>query len=301
MQELIEPSSFNNVYLGKIIKELELDLSSPDLFYNEYSTLDLNIMPCLVKQANIKYPMLNLKFVKNADDFGFFLGQAIDDRVESARFIINLGHGKIHFAVLDYKVVDDDKSLILFEPTALKSTWPEQQKKPSGLSRVPRVPVTCFSGPVELAKTTKKTIDEFKNGKMHSCYFSVVEMDIQRSTTECGIFSLSLAKKMFKESDKLERIHKDNIKGSLCERDGYLSYNKLDLYLPATFYKHTQGKKRLGEYLSLHPDSVGQEVNKNNETLDGRFAKNTIFSSGKPMSISAHKKRIYEYRALLNI
>ncbi|WP_458258920.1 YopJ family acetyltransferase, partial [Yersinia enterocolitica] len=46
------------------------------------------------------------------------------------------------------------------------------------------------------------------------------------------------------------------IKGILSDSENPLPHNKLDPYLPVTFYKHTQGKKRLNEYLNTNPQGV---------------------------------------------
>ncbi len=127
----------------------------------------------------------------------------------------------------------------------------------------------------------------------------MAEMDIQRSSSECGMFSLSLAKKLYSEAQKLERLHKDNIKGVLCEPDTPLSAEKLDTYLPTTFYKHVQGRRRLGEYLKANPDAEHETVNKKGETLRERFERSLSSAEGKTVSVSQHRKRATEYKSLM--
>jgi len=58
--------------------------------------------------------------------------------------------------------------------------------------------------PRELAIRCREALSEdFKAGLLPSCYFAIMEVDIQRSLSECGIFSLSFAKKAFIEKGKL--------------------------------------------------------------------------------------------------
>ncbi|VFT03927.1 Virulence factor yopJ [Yersinia enterocolitica] len=70
-----------------------------------------------------------------------------------------------------------------------------------------------------LAIRAKTAIERYQ---LPDCHFSMVEMDIQRSSSECGIFSLALAKKLYTERDNLLKIHEDNIKGILS--DGEILY-----------------------------------------------------------------------------
>ncbi|EHO3528205.1 effector protein YopJ, partial [Salmonella enterica subsp. enterica serovar Enteritidis] len=68
---------------------------------------------------------------------------------------------------------------------------------------------------------------------------------------------------------------------------------------PVSFYKHTQGVQRLNEYVEANPAAGSSIVNKKNETLYERFDNNAVMLNDKKLSISAHKKRIAEYKSLL--
>lgn len=138
-----------------------------------------------------------------------------------------------------------------------------------------------------------------QHSQLPDYHFSIVEMDIQRSSSECGIFNLALAKKLYTERNELLRIHKDNINGILHNGKLFLPHNELDPYLPVTFYKHTQGKRRLDAYLNTNPQAVDTIINKKNETILSRFDNNKSAINGKELSVSAHKNRVTEYKALL--
>ncbi|EMW0229962.1 YopJ family type III secretion system effector serine/threonine acetyltransferase [Salmonella enterica] len=263
----------SNEELKNIIAQLETDIADGSWPHKDYSKMDLKIMPALVMQANNKFPEMNLNFVRSPQDLSIEIKNTIEHGVESSRFIINLGEDGIHFSVIDYKNINGKTSLILFEPASFNNMWP-----------------------AILAFRTKMAIERYQ---LPDCHFSMVEMDIQRSSSECGIFSLALAKKLYKERGNLLKIHEDNIKGTLSDSVMPLPYDKLDPYLPVTFYKHTQGKRRLNEYLNTNPQGVGAVINKKNETILNRFDHNQSVIDGKELSVSVHKKRITEYKTLL--
>lgn len=263
----------NNELLENIIARLENDIADGSWANTKYASTDIEMMPALANQANNKYPEINLKVVMTPKDLPMAIKETIDDGVECSRFIINLGDNGIHFSAIDYKRINDKMSFILFEPANFKSM-----------------------GPALLAYRVQMAIERYP---LPNCYFSMVEMDIQRSLSECGIFSLALAKKLYLESDKLKTIHRDNIDGTLCERGTPLPPGQLDKYLPVTFYKHAQGIKRLNEYVHSNPWAKNQIINKKNETIFQRFENNSAIINDKELSVSAHKKRISEYKTLI--
>ncbi|EJJ3932093.1 YopJ family type III secretion system effector serine/threonine acetyltransferase [Salmonella enterica] len=263
----------SNEELQNIIVQLETDIADGSWFHKNYSNMDVKIMPALVMQANNKFPEMNLNFVKSPQDLSIEIKNTIEHGVESSRFIVNMGEDGIHFSVIDYKNINGKTSLILFEPANFNSM-----------------------GPAMLALRTKMAIERYQ---LPDCHFSMVEMDIQRSSSECGIFSLALAKKLYTERESLLKIHKDNIKGTLSDSEIPLPHDKLDPYLPVTFYKHTQSKSRLNEYLNTNSQGVDTVINKKNETILNRFDNNQTVIDGKNLSVSAHKKRITEYKTLL--
>ena len=263
----------SNEKLQNIIIQLETDIADGSWCHKNYAMMDEEIMPALVMQANNKFPEMNLHFVKSPQDLSMAIKNTIEHGIESSRFIINLGGNGIHFGVIDYKNINGKTSLILFEPVNFNRTTPAL-----------------------LAIRTKMAIERYQ---LPDCHFSMVEMDIQRSSSECGIFSLALAKKLYIERDNLLKIHEDNINGMLSDGKTPVPHDKLDPYLPVTFYKHTQGKTRLNEYLNTNPQGVYTVINKKNETILNRFDNNQSVIDGKNLSVSAHKKRITEYKTLL--
>lgn len=262
-----------NETLENIIQKLEEDLENGDWIKKNYAKNDVKIMPALIIQANNKYSEIHLNFVPSPWDLSVEIKKTIEQGVESAKFIINLGDNGIHFSVIDYKNISGKISLILFESASFNSL-----------------------GPALLGFRTQCAIDKME---LADCHFSMVEMDIQRSSSECGIFSLSLAKKLYTEKEHLLKLHEDNVKDALCDNEDFLPHDKLDPYLPVTFFKHTQGKKRLDEYLDINPHGANSIINKNNETIISRFNKNLVVIEDKAVSVSMHRKRIVEYKKVL--
>ncbi|WP_375686481.1 MULTISPECIES: YopJ/AvrA family T3SS effector serine/threonine acetyltransferase [unclassified Bartonella] len=271
IQKEEEHTAPNSDELKDIITGLERDLVTGRWINSYYENTDIRLMPALVEKANSKYPDMNLKLALTAEEFSYALKEVVESGANSARFIVNSG-SKIHFAVLDYQKVDEKISLIMLEPTTFQNI------------------AACKLG-IKINQTLQRL-------QLPPYSFTTAEMDIQRSSSECGMFSLSLAKKLHLESDKLARLHKDNVKGVLCEPNSSVSAEKLDSYLPTTFYKHAQGKRRLEHYLKVHPEAEHETVNKKGETLRERFEKNLRTTEGKTVSVSSHQKRITEYKSL---
>ncbi|WP_375622873.1 MULTISPECIES: YopJ/AvrA family T3SS effector serine/threonine acetyltransferase [unclassified Bartonella] len=267
-EEHVAPSSAE---LKDIITGLEDDLVTGRWINAYYEDTDIRLMPALVEKANSKYPDMNLKLALTAEEFSHALKEVVESGAKSARFIVNSG-STIHFAVLDYQKVDEKISLIMLEPTTFQN--------------------------ITACKLERKINQTLQCLQLPPYSFTTAEMDIQRSSSECGMFSLSLAKKLHLESDKLARLHKDNVKGVLCEPHSSLSAEKLDSYLPISLYKHAQGRRRLEQYLKVHPEAEHETVNKKGETLRERFEKNLKTTEGKTVSISSHQKRITEYKSL---
>ncbi|WP_208436886.1 YopJ/AvrA family T3SS effector serine/threonine acetyltransferase [Bartonella tribocorum] len=267
-EEHVAPSASE---LKDIITGLEKDIESGHWINNHYANTDIRLMPSLVEKANSKYPEMNLKLALTAEELSHALKGVVESDAKSARFIVNSG-SKIHFAVLDYQKVDDKISLIMLEPTTFENL------------------AACKLG-IKVNQTLQTL-------QLPPYSFTMAEMDIQRSSSECGMFSLALAKKLYLESNKLERLHKDNVKGVLCESNSSLPAEKLDTYLPTTFYKHVQGRRRLAGYLKANPEAEHEVVNKKGETLRERFEKNLVTAEEKMVSVSQHKKRVTEYKSL---
>ncbi|WP_142416073.1 YopJ/AvrA family T3SS effector serine/threonine acetyltransferase [Bartonella massiliensis] len=277
LEQLNAPQEEENIALHSkelraIIAGLEDDLITGRWFFADYKDTDIRLFPALVEQANRKYPGMNLKLALTAEDFTTALKETVESKAQSSRFIVNMG-SNIHFAAIDYKTIDDKISLIMFEPTTFNN--------------------------ISAGRLGIKINQTLQYLQLPPYSFAMAEMDIQRSSSECGIFSLALAKKLHLESDKLARLHQDNVKGVLCAPDTPLPAEKLDPYLPARLYKHAQGRKRLEQYLKANPEAALEKVNKKQETLMERFEKNLHVKEEKTVSVSPHRKRITEYKSLM--
>ncbi len=160
---------FNHKELKNIIARLEDDISTGRWFTANYASTDLKLMPALVEQANRKYPEMHLQLVASSHDFALALKEAIKNSVQSSRFIIHTKDRGIHFSVIDHQTIDDKTSVIFFEPTTLNNMRPAM-----------------------LALRTQLSI---KSHGLSHCSFAMAEMDIQRSSSECGMFKLKPCQK----------------------------------------------------------------------------------------------------------
>lgn len=165
-----DTAELSNEALEDTITRLENYIADGSWNKASYASTDIKMMPAPVNQANNKYPGMNLTFVENICEISITIKSILDQGIEPSRFIANTGEGGIHFSVIDHRRIDNKTSLILFEPASLNS-----------------------DGPALLAFRAKSAI---KQAQLSDCYFSVVEIDIQRSSSESAIFSLALVKKI---------------------------------------------------------------------------------------------------------
>ena len=259
--------------LKKIIAELECDITGHIGNSTRNIATDLSLMPALVNEVNRKYPQMNLRFADTPQTLAVLIKQSVSSEEMCSRYIVNGGENCVHFAIIDCKIINDKISVILFEPATYHNMVPAM-----------------------LALRVKLAIER---EHIPDCCFSAAEMDIQHSRSECGIFSLILAKKIHTESEHLFNIHKDNAEGILSDSFGLVMSDKTDTYLPVTFYKHTQGLSRIEQYIQSHPEDRNRIINKKNETIYTRFVNHSVEYEHKQRSVSAYEKRIALYKSVM--
>lgn len=263
----------SNKKLINTIKRLENDIADGSWSKKAYAEMDIEIMPLMVSKANKKYPNLHLSFLSEPEFIVELIEKNISQNKRFFRFITNMGKDNIHCALIDCKIINNKISLILFEPSS-----------------------KACSGANLLAIRLTLAL---KRHPIPECFFVMCEMDLQRSISECGIFSLTLAKKIHFESDKIKKIHQDNIAGKFSGVSGFITYNEVDKYLPPSLLKHVQSITRLNKFMDIHPEYKVRAINKKGENVIERFVKNLVAVNNKKISVSLHKKRISEYSALL--
>lgn len=265
----------SNGKLINTIKRLENDIADGSWSKKAYAEMDIEMMPLMVSRANKKYPDMNLYFLNDPVDVVDLIQKNLLQGKHFFRCITNMGNDGIHCALIDCKIINDKISLILFDSSS---------KECSG-SNLLGIRLTLA----------------LKRHPIPECFFVMFEMDLQRSISECGIFSLALAKRVHLESDRIEKIHQDNCAGKFSKVSGFLDSNEVDKYLPPSLLKHVQSINRLNKYIQKHPEHKVSTVNKKGLNIVGRFFKNLVSVDNKKMSISLHKKRISEYGALLKM
>ncbi|WP_336294191.1 YopJ/AvrA family T3SS effector serine/threonine acetyltransferase [Bartonella sp. CB169] len=264
---------FSEKSVRNLVSSLESDMLSGNFLTTNYSSTDLTMMSAFVKKANERYEYMNLKFFQDPGDFAALIKEGIEKGVQFSRSIICLQNPEIHFAVIDHRAIGSQTSLILFESTK-------------------------FSNPnaAELFAVQKSALEAIA---LPDCHFVGAEMDIQGFSSASGVASLALAKKLCKQSEKILKMHRDNVKGLLCDKGAFVPCDQVDGYLPIDFYKHVYSEKRLAEYVEKNPESAHQIVNKKGENVFNRAERNLALVEGKPVSISLHKKRINESKSLM--
>ncbi|AQX28372.1 MULTISPECIES: YopJ/AvrA family T3SS effector serine/threonine acetyltransferase [unclassified Bartonella] len=264
---------FSKKSLQGVIADLENDIKNNKFTNVDYAHIDLTMMPRLVERENSQNPGLNLQFTMNPDSLIKSIHRTVNNGITSSRFLVGLEGEEPHFAVIDHQTINKKTSLILFDTTRFMNMNAQI-----------------------LGLTMKSAIED---SQLPYCYFSMAEINLQENSSESGILSLVLAKKLYLEADKLKVMHQDNIKGILSKKGTALHYKNVDSYLPGTFYKHSQTGKRLTEYVRENPDYSHKSVNKKDETLHHRLDRHLVMMEDKVVSCSPQKKRIQKYKALV--
>lgn len=137
--------------------------------------------------------------------------------------------------------------------------------------------------------------------------FCVIELDIQRSHYDCAIFSLAIAKKIHKHEEAIFSLHQYIADNEMTKPDfeGFVRKNISDRFLPADFYKHTQSKSRIKEYLETNPENANRFINKKNERItdlmNTRFVEVNDDDKNMSVSKSIHLKRLVELNRLRDL
>ena len=223
-------------YIGKIDESLGKTQISSRLS----SATDLHFMPSLIQMVNTKKKGINAHFANDPNEFVEIVNNLIENQILNAKIIVNLEFSRIHFIAFDVCIKEGNISLIGFESATLVSL---------GASML------AFQCHVLLSKIPKLVL-------------AIIEMDLQRSNGECGIFSLAMIKTMHKEQKQMEILHERNIKKDLPITMGIIipidNANKL---LPPSFMKHSQSMRRLKRYLKAYDGAEHTVINKKGETL----------------------------------
>ena len=235
--------------------------------------LDKNFLPDFAHMANLAKPGLHLRVAADHLELAEMLQQALREGMQSARFISNIGDGRIHFAVFDYRLIGGIASIIEFEPANIDAHFP-----------------------LLLARLSRTEIHK----QLPLAVIKTVAMDIQRSPSECGMFSLVLAKKLHAEAAPLTTLHQLNIAGKLPHQASIVAAGVADRYLPPSLFKHTQSRARLELYLAANPSAAQTIVNKKAQTLSVRQAQRSEYVDDKPIVKSMHEFRLKQAEALLN-
>ncbi|WP_340607755.1 YopJ family acetyltransferase [Xenorhabdus bharatensis] len=257
-----------------------------------------------VINANIENPGLNLSVVNNINELPIHIEKFVNNAQTQARFIAFFSEEKYHAIAFDCcHIPNEGVSIIGIEPA--NSLQPGPCKEIATACQ--KLDFSLINTPVSLR---------------------ILSSNQQNSTGECIIYSLSLAKKMHKESNKLSLLHQKNLNNELNithKSNNVVIYPpEADKYLLPLFMKHCQSEKRMNNYLSSpladfykETDKRTYEVSKNRSnndhkplTLYERFSSyNRVQKVGEgndeddikkiTSSTSIFEKRRYEVNKLL--
>ena len=272
-----EIANIDTKEITKQIEKIEQSIDQKSFYKENFSQLDERIMPFLVNMANRKKEGLKLSYKNTPEDF---LEKVKNKENQNNTYIVRIGDNAAHCAVIDVKTINGKPSILLFEPANIDSDS-------SGL--------LAFRIKFELASINI------------SNQFCVIELDIQKSHYDCAIFNLAIAKKIHKHEDAIRSLHKFIVDNEISnpQFEGCIKKNITDKFLPADFYKHTQGKNRIQEYLTTNPENTNHILNKKNENIidimNSRFIEVNEDGNTKSISKSIHVKRLTELKNLRDL
>lgn len=193
-----------------------------------------------------------------------------------AHFVVNMGEGGTHYSAFEFLKKDGKSSVIGIEPSTTRGV-----------------------GAALLAIRASQAVKR----ELPDASFVFIETDLQRSYGGCGIFSLFLVKKMFKENATMLKLHEKNISGEFESCNGVVNQNLSDTFMPPSFMKHAQSPKRLNSYLNKNDVAKKTFINNKGETLQERQNRHivTVENNGKQItySNSIEVKRKIEIEKLL--
>ncbi|ECZ0740325.1 TPA: hypothetical protein G8O00_000923 [Salmonella enterica] len=103
--------------------EMKLQSRADDLIRKGecYFDYDCDLMQSLVRQANHKYPGINLYYVTSPEDVILKILSARQSGINAFRFILKFKrHG--HFVTIDCRTISGETSMIIFEPVKRSKT-----------------------------------------------------------------------------------------------------------------------------------------------------------------------------------
>lgn len=220
--------------LDKSIAEIQKTIGTPDSIYTYILTTEF--APALVALENLKKPDLHLQYCDNTTEFRDAIKDCIEKKTPNARFLVRYEAEEnrgVHVAYFDYQLRNDVPSVLQLDSAAYSNRQPG---------------FMLFT-----AKSALESLDP-------KLQFAGLEVNIQKSNTECPIFALNTAKQMYKNPTGLDHIHELNCKGVLVgkrsvEVPDAQTQHHVDETAPPDSVKQSQGKVR-NDYLDAEPAPV---------------------------------------------
>lgn len=234
---------------------------------------EIAMLPAIVAAENARTPNLNLTLLSPNEDFASWLKAK---RPANARVIFPMPGNEAHYVAADVRRNGGKTSVIVIEPLSLKDATQDLQDSTRQKYERQSLPL--------LKKTLKSDVT-----------LSVLAVDTQKSTNDCGIFALSAASKLADNAPMLDALHEQNlgkkpIKTALGQ-DAELLAGKGKVrvldgkgVLPPAFVKHSQSRTTLKDWLKANPAAHGYaSVNKAEQSLMERFDSHVTTRYDKPV------------------
>lgn len=255
--------------LERYIQDIETCFQQANWSQTVFAHMDVALMPELVAMLNDKNPGLNLIHLNSTEPLTAEAERFIHSTSQPAtqRFIVNVDEYGCHYATIDMRRLEDGSvSALLFEPYGENLNIP--------------------------ALLYMRTHYALRERKTLNIPLGYINLNIQKSRSECTIFSLVIAKQLLKAEKEITKLHENNRGADLSS----MSNEAHDAQLPATLFKHTQDVNRLARYIERNPVAAQQPVDKKGNDLTVWLARR--YQEDKVKTRSIYDKRLKMYRAL---
>lgn len=235
---------------------------------------DAKFLPTLIESEAAHQPGMRLSQHRSPDELVTYLLQRcqLPDAEGREQGIVNMGPDGIHFAAFDLAIRNGQPSVLLVESGSLSS---------EGGSRL------AF----RLCQAMTRRAPEGQDWPHRALL--ILETRMQQSSVDCGMFSLTNCKAMFKEARTFESIH-TRLRAGAFDDDAvfhHFPFDKSDELLPPSVMRHTQSKRRLEGYSERHRCDTMAESAGMQRTL-GRQKGLTFDREHRSYSVSIEFERI---------
>lgn len=278
-------NTFSSALLPSSHTRIKMGLAENFQHDTEINFIDEIYIPQIIKSINAKREGANLRYF---DDLPDFFNTALNSGIgKNAQVVVRMklknDKAQIHYCAADYIFNNGVHYFMFYEPAALSE---------SGEGG-------CDYG----FRDMKKCFIDHKKKYEDRIRVAFIEMNIQSSPGDCGMFSLALANSISKRpiarNEFLKKIKPFTVNGfyqSSSHKRIINTAKKEAILFPLDYVKHSNSISALAALAKENTAVKTALVNKKGETLMERAERHRVHREGASYSNSIEEKRGYFFR-----